>query len=154
MAENGVAITSDENDAPTSVSDASNSSTFDEEIVINEEENEQKLEIEKIEEKKHEINKILDENEIVLEPKVGMMLNLEAEVRAYHTQYAKQAGGFEKLPFGGKDCRNHVDKVRRLQLGVGGARALRDYFVRMQEKDDRFYYVIDVDDRSRLWNVF
>nr|POF08942.1 hypothetical protein CFP56_22815 [Quercus suber] len=77
MAENGVAIPSDENDAPTLVSDASNSSTFDnedymssdEEIVIDEEENEQKLEIEKIEEKKHEINKILDENEIVLEPK-------------------------------------------------------------------------------------
>ncbi|KAK7826595.1 hypothetical protein CFP56_032067 [Quercus suber] len=51
MAENGVAIPSDENDAPTSVSDASNSSTFDnedymssdEEIVIDEQENEQKL---------------------------------------------------------------------------------------------------------------
>ena len=66
--------------------------SLDEEIVIDEEENEQKLEIEKIEEKVHEINKILDENEIVLEPKVGMMFNLEEEVRAYYTQYAKQAG--------------------------------------------------------------
>ena len=37
---------------------------------------------------------------------------------------------------------------------MGGARALRDYFVRMQEKDDRFYYVMDVDDRSRLRIVF
>ncbi|XP_030941786.1 uncharacterized protein LOC115966761 [Quercus lobata] len=100
MAENGVAIPSNENDAPTSVSDASNSSTFDnedyissnEEIVIDEEENEQKLEIEMIEEKKHEINKILDENEIILEPKVGMMFNSEEEVRAYYKQYAKQAG--------------------------------------------------------------
>ncbi|KAK7826596.1 hypothetical protein CFP56_032068 [Quercus suber] len=44
-----------------------------------------------IEEKKHEINKILDENEIVLEPKVGMMFNSEEEVRAYYMQYAKQA---------------------------------------------------------------
>ena len=25
-----------------------------------------------------------------------------------------EAGGFEKLPFGEKDCRNHVDKARRL----------------------------------------
>ena len=35
-----------------------------------------------------------------------------------------------------------------------GARVLRDYFVRMQEKDDQFYYVMDVDDSSRLRNVF
>ena len=60
-----------------------------EEIFIDKEENEQKLEIEKIEEKEHEINKILDGNEIILEPKVGMMFNSE-EVRAYYTQYAKQ----------------------------------------------------------------
>ena len=53
-----------------------------------------------------------------------------------------------------KDYRNHVDKVRRLRLGVRGAGALCDYFVRMQEKDDRFYYAMDVDDRSRLRNVF
>ena len=59
-----------------------------------------------------------------------------------------------KLPFGEKDCRNRFDKARRLRLGMGGARALRDYFVRMQEKDDRFYYVMDVDDRYRLRNVF
>ena len=60
-----------------------------EEIFIDKEENEQKLEIEKIKEKEHEINKILDGNEIILEPKVGMMFNSE-EVRAYYTQYAKQ----------------------------------------------------------------
>ena len=40
--------------------------------------------------------------------------------------------GFEKLPFGEKDYRNHVDKVRRLRLRVGGVGALYDYFVRMQ----------------------
>ena len=74
------------------MSDNEDYMSSDEEIVIDEEENEQKLEIEKIEEKKHEINKILNENEIVLEPKVGMMFNSEEEVRAYYTQYAKQAG--------------------------------------------------------------
>ena len=65
-----------------------------------------------------------------------------------------EAVWFEKLPFGEKDYKNHVDKARQLRLGVGSARALRDYFVRMQEKDDRFYYVMDVDDRSWLRNVF
>ena len=67
------------------MSDNEDYMSLDEEIVIDEEENEQKLEIEKIEEKVHEINKILDENEIVLEPKVGMMFNSEEEVRAYYT---------------------------------------------------------------------
>jgi hypothetical protein len=65
-----------------------------------------------------------------------------------------EAGGFEKLPFGEKDARNHIDKARRLRLGVGGAEALRNYFARMQEKDDRFYYVMDLDDKCRLRNVF
>ena len=70
------------------LSDNEDHMSSDEEIFIDEKENEQKLEIEKIEEKKHEINKILDENELVLEPKVGMMFNSEEEVRAYYTQYA------------------------------------------------------------------
>ena len=50
-----------------------------------------------------------------------------------------EAEGFEKLPFGEKDCRNYANKARQLKLGVGGVRALHDYFVRMQEKNDRFY---------------
>ena len=45
----------------------------DEEIVIDKKENE------------HEINNILDGNEIFLEPRVGMMFNSEEEVRAYYT---------------------------------------------------------------------
>ncbi|KAK4597375.1 hypothetical protein RGQ29_015069 [Quercus rubra] len=201
----------------------------DEEIVIDEEENEQKLEIEKTEEKEHEINKILDENEIVLEPKVGMMFNSKEEVRAYYMQYAKQAGfGVSKrtyklrhdgnlkyftisspkknigckakinatcCPDGKftlttivldhvhtlspgkaryfrchkqmdsyvkrrlelndkagirikKDYKNHVDKARQLRLGVGSARAIRDYFVRMQEKDDQNVFWADARSRA------
>nr|POE67401.1 hypothetical protein CFP56_43645 [Quercus suber] len=56
MDKNGVAIPSNEDDAPTMLYEASNSSTFgnedynsNEEIVIDKKENEQKLEIEKIE---------------------------------------------------------------------------------------------------------
>ena len=44
-----------------------------------------KLEIDKIEENEHEINNILDGNEIFLEPRVGMMFNSEKEVKAYYT---------------------------------------------------------------------
>ena len=111
-----------------------------EEIVTDKEENEQKLEIEKIEEKEHEINKILDGNEIILEPKVGMMFNSEEEVRAYYMQYAKQAvfgvskrtfklGHDENLKYFTLSCVNQGKaKLRQLMLlnqdqkNISGAR--------------------------------
>ncbi|XP_035542832.1 uncharacterized protein LOC109019000, partial [Juglans regia] len=34
------------------------------------------------------------------------------------------AGGFENVPFGEKDCRNYIDKAHHLRLGKGGAQAL------------------------------
>jgi len=61
-----------------------------------------------------------------------------------------EKGGYEQLTFGEKDCRNYIEKARELRLGKGGAQALRDYFSRMQKQNDGFYYVMDVDDDSRL----
>jgi len=65
-----------------------------------------------------------------------------------------EADGYENLTFGEKDCRNYIDKVRRLRLGTGDAEAIQKYFVRMQKQNSQFYYVMDVDDESRLQNVF
>jgi hypothetical protein len=65
-----------------------------------------------------------------------------------------EKGGYENLPFGEKDCRNFIDKARELRLGKGGARALCDYFSRMQKQNNDFYYVMDMDDDCRLRNVF
>ncbi|XP_024642129.1 protein FAR-RED IMPAIRED RESPONSE 1-like [Medicago truncatula] len=65
-----------------------------------------------------------------------------------------EANGYENLTFGEKDCRNYIDKVRRLRLGTGDAEAIQNYFVRMQKQNSQFYYVMDVDDDSRLRNVF
>ncbi|XP_059451022.1 protein FAR-RED IMPAIRED RESPONSE 1-like [Corylus avellana] len=64
-----------------------------------------------------------------------------------------KASGYENLPFGEKDCRNYINKVRNKLLGEGDAEALRNYFMRMQENDS-FFYVIDLDEESRLRNVF
>ncbi|XP_042974555.1 protein FAR-RED IMPAIRED RESPONSE 1-like [Carya illinoinensis] len=64
------------------------------------------------------------------------------------------AGGFENLPFLEKDCRNYIDKARHLRLGAGGARALQEYFLRMQYKNPRFFASMDLDDDGRLKNVF
>ncbi|KAF5454548.1 hypothetical protein F2P56_024204 [Juglans regia] len=64
------------------------------------------------------------------------------------------AGGFENLPFLENDCCNYIDKARHLRLGAGGAGALRDYFMRMQYKNNRFFALMDLEDDGRLKNVF
>ncbi|KAG7984020.1 hypothetical protein I3843_04G136000 [Carya illinoinensis] len=61
---------------------------------------------------------------------------------------------YENLTFGERDCRNYLVKARQLRLGEGGAKTLRKYFVRMQQKNDRFYYIMDLDNEGRLRNAF
>ncbi|XP_041009321.1 protein FAR-RED IMPAIRED RESPONSE 1-like [Juglans microcarpa x Juglans regia] len=63
-------------------------------------------------------------------------------------------GGFENLPFLENDCRNYIDKARHLRLGACGVGALRDYFMRMQYKNNGFFALIDLDDDKRLKNAF
>jgi len=77
---------------------------------------------------------------------VGMMENFNFLVG--------EAEGYENLPFIEKDCQNFIDKARYLRLGKGGDGVLHDYFTRMQEMNDGFYAVMDLDDESRLRNVF
>jgi len=65
-----------------------------------------------------------------------------------------EANGYDKLTFGEKDCRNYIDKVRRHRLDTIDVEAIQNYFVKMQKGNSQFYYVMDVDDKSHLWNVF
>ena len=83
-------------------------------------------------------------------------LNDQAEINVSRNfrSFVVEADGYENLTFGEKDCRNYIDKVRRLRLGTGDAEAIQKYFVRMQKQNSQFYYVMDVDDESRLRNVF
>ncbi|KAG6714781.1 hypothetical protein I3842_05G219200 [Carya illinoinensis] len=76
------------------------------------------------------------------------------KVRKNYKSFVHEAGGYENLSSGKKDCCNDMGKARRLQLSVEGVEALRNYFIKMQEKNDKFYYVIDVDNESQLRNVF
>ncbi|XP_062166115.1 protein FAR1-RELATED SEQUENCE 4-like [Alnus glutinosa] len=69
-----------------------------------------------------------------------------------YNSLAVEAGGYENLTFGEKECRNYIANSRRLRLGTGGATALRDYFDRMQKVDSDFYFEMDVDDEFRLKN--
>jgi hypothetical protein len=63
-------------------------------------------------------------------------------------------GGYEKLTFLEKDCRNCVEEARRLRLGVGDGEAICNYFSRMQKRNSNFFYAIDLDDENRLKNIF
>ncbi|XP_042939384.1 protein FAR1-RELATED SEQUENCE 5-like [Carya illinoinensis] len=89
------------------------------------------------------VKRVLDTNDIA-----GIRLN-----KSYGSLVVG-AGGFENLPFLEKDCRNYIHKARHLRLGAGGAGALRDYFMRMQFKNNGFFALMDLDDDGRLKNVF
>ncbi|KAK0598414.1 hypothetical protein LWI29_034407 [Acer saccharum] len=58
------------------------------------------------------------------------------------------------MPFLEKDCRNYIEKVRRLRLGEGDAMAIQNYFMNMQAKNTNFFYAIDLDEDGRLRNAF
>ncbi|KAH9655784.1 protein FAR1-RELATED SEQUENCE [Citrus sinensis] len=65
-----------------------------------------------------------------------------------------EAGGHENVTFIERDCRNHVQKERRLRLGDGDIAALQNYFMKVQAEDNRFYFSMQVDDEGRLKNIF
>ncbi|XP_034225566.1 protein FAR-RED IMPAIRED RESPONSE 1-like [Prunus dulcis] len=65
-----------------------------------------------------------------------------------------EAGEHENMSFMEKDCRNYINKVRRLQLGEGDATAIQKYFLKMQAQNANFFYAIDLDESGRLRNVF
>uniref|UniRef100_A0A5B7A3Y2 Protein FAR1-RELATED SEQUENCE n=1 Tax=Davidia involucrata TaxID=16924 RepID=A0A5B7A3Y2_DAVIN len=65
-----------------------------------------------------------------------------------------EAGVCENMTFLKKDCRNFVDKARRLCLREGDAIAIQNYFLNMQANNSNFFYMMDLDEEGRLRNVF
>ncbi|XP_022860685.1 protein FAR1-RELATED SEQUENCE 3-like [Olea europaea var. sylvestris] len=65
-----------------------------------------------------------------------------------------EASGYENIMCVEKDCRNFIDKVRRLRLSEGDALAIQAYFTKIQATSLGFFFSIDLDDEARLWNVF
>ncbi|XP_057808464.1 protein FAR-RED IMPAIRED RESPONSE 1-like [Salvia miltiorrhiza] len=63
------------------------------------------------------------------------------------------AGGPSNLGATVKDCRNYVEERRRLRLGAGDAVSIQKLFKSCQKNDKDFFYLMDVDDDSRLRNV-
>ncbi|KAL0006638.1 hypothetical protein SO802_008140 [Lithocarpus litseifolius] len=94
----------------------------------------------------------------VLKPHVRGQLELNAKVgikmNKNFNSLVVEAGGHENLPFLEKDCRNHLDRVKRLELGEGDAVAMNKYFLKMQADNSNFFYMIDFTEDGRLKNVF
>ena len=94
----------------------------------------------------------------ILGPNIKMRLVLNYQfginVSILFLSFVVEANGYENLAFRERDCRNYIDNVRRVRLGTGDAEAIQDYFIRKQNQNSNFYYVMDVDDDSRLRNVF
>ena len=90
-----------------------------------------------------------------LSAKRRLQLNDRAGIRVNKnfSSLVVQAGGYENLEFGEKECRNYLLQERRLRLGAGDAHAVYQYFLRMQSKNSNFFYVMDLDEESRLRNI-
>lgn len=73
--------------------------------------------------------------------------------KSYNSAVVK-AGGYENMTFIEKDHRNYVEQVRRLRLGEEDAAAIQLYFSKMQAQCSGFYFSIDLDEESRLKNIF
>jgi hypothetical protein len=58
------------------------------------------------------------------------------------------------LPFIKEDDHSFSDNARHLRLGKGDIKVFWDYFTRMREMNEGFYAVMDLDDESRLRNLF
>lgn len=63
-------------------------------------------------------------------------------------------GKYENMTCIEKDYRNYIEQVKRLGLGDGDTAAIQSYFSDMQTRSTGFYFYMDLDDDSRLKNVF
>ncbi|XP_041026948.1 protein FAR1-RELATED SEQUENCE 5-like [Juglans microcarpa x Juglans regia] len=63
-----------------------------------------------------------------VDTRVAKRLEINEEARIRMSKNFKslviEAGGYDKLSFGEKECRNYINKARQLRLGVGGVEAL------------------------------
>ncbi|XP_071709138.1 protein FAR1-RELATED SEQUENCE 4-like [Rutidosis leptorrhynchoides] len=58
--------------------------------------------------------------------------------------------GYENIPFTEKDCRNYIDKVKRLKFGEGDAEAIQSYFMKVQSTFPNFFYAWELNDENHM----
>ncbi|KAL5701055.1 hypothetical protein ACHQM5_026434 [Ranunculus cassubicifolius] len=80
-------------------------------------------------------------------------MNARAGIRPNknYTAAVVEAGGPENVSFLEKDCRNHLQS---LKLKEGDAMAIQKYFTEMHADNSNFFSIMDLDDDSRIKNIF
>ncbi|KAK2654384.1 hypothetical protein Ddye_014240 [Dipteronia dyeriana] len=76
--------------------------------------------------KSNRVLKSFMKRKLELNDRAGIRLNKKIN------SFVVEAGGHDNLPFLEKDCRNYIDKIRRLRLGEGDVTAIQNYFLKMQ----------------------
>ncbi|XP_059597995.1 protein FAR1-RELATED SEQUENCE 5 [Vitis vinifera] len=66
----------------------------------------------------------------------------------------KQSGGHEHVDFTQKDIYNHVDAMRRSEIKDSDTEAALAYLCGNAEMDSSFFYKFNIDEESRLANLF
>ncbi|KAK8946387.1 Protein FAR1-RELATED SEQUENCE 6 [Platanthera zijinensis] len=71
-----------------------------------------------------------------------------------HTMNLKQQGDHKNSDVVDKDCGINTTEIGRLKLGEGDDEAIHQFFARMQNKNPRFFYSVDLDQHGRMRNLF
>lgn len=99
----------------------------------------------------HRCHRVLHANvkrKLLVHAKAGVRPNKS------YTSLAVEQGGYDKLEYTEKDCRNYLNKKMRLELREGDAMAMQNYFLRMKSDNSDFFHIMDLDEEGRLRNVF
>ncbi|KAG0478487.1 hypothetical protein HPP92_013206 [Vanilla planifolia] len=70
-----------------------------------------------------------------------------------HTVNFVQPAGHRNSHIVDKDCGN-MTEIGRLRLGEGDDEAIHQFFARMQNKNPKFFYSVDLDSHGRMRNLF
>jgi len=91
-----------------------------------------------------------------LQAKRTLDMNDEAGVRVNksYRSLVTSVGGYDNMEFTERDVRNYIGHQRRALCKHGDANALLTHFSRMSQLNKDFYFEIDIDEDSRIRNVF
>lgn len=73
--------------------------------------------------------------------------------KSYNSAVVEECG-YDNTNFVERDCRNYVEQDRQLRLGERDVVAIHVYFSKMQAPCSGFFFSMDLDNGSRLKNVF
>ncbi|KAI5672885.1 hypothetical protein M9H77_13249 [Catharanthus roseus] len=87
---------------------------------------------------------------ISLSTNVNRKLEMHDRARLRHNKSVRifevQAGGLDKFGCLPRDCRNYVQKVRKLNIGAWDVDCINRMFIRIHQKDSDFFHLIRMDE--------